>query len=43
MHRDKQADKSSENVAKGRNLDRETQSLSQREERDKGCSILKLE
>jgi len=42
MHQHKQANKSSENVAKGRNLDRETQSLSQREERDCGCLISKL-
>jgi len=34
MHPHNQANKSSENVAKGRNLDTETQSLSQREERD---------
>ena len=36
MHPDKQANKPSENVAKGTNLDRETQSLRQRKKRDGG-------
>jgi hypothetical protein len=42
MHPDKQDNKSSENVANGSNLVRETQSLSQRENTDCRYSIFKL-